>query len=102
MFTPIETTIGALLLHLATTTLLFDDGIILGVSGLLRQLFNDPKHAASSPALWFVVGTAIATSLVLAVAPEIIPAYPDPDANFLKVVGSGLLTGWGTKVSVRV
>lgn len=99
MFTPIETSIGALLLHLATTTLLFDGGLILGASGLIRQLFQNPKQALTTPAPWFFFGMAIATVLVKRYIPESVPVYPDLGGNFLTVVANGLLTGLGTKVS---
>jgi hypothetical protein len=102
MFTPIETALGAVLLHLATTTLLFDTGAILGASGLLRRLLQNPKHElANTPTMWFFAGMAAAVGLIALSTPEILPEYPafDFDAlSILRTALAGVLTGWGTKV----
>lgn len=105
MFTPVETTAGALLLHLATTSLLFDAGAILGASGLLRRLLRDPKNeiAQQTTTLWFFFGMALATVFVKSLTTNIVPSLPALELHMndlLKVTAAGLLTGWGTKVTL--
>jgi hypothetical protein len=101
MFTPFETTAGALLLHLATSTLLFDAGAILGASGLLRRVIHDPKHEVTqSPTIWFFGGMATAVGLTALSMPRMIPDYPVfklDGLSILRTIGTGFLTGWGTK-----
>lgn len=98
MFTPVETSIGALLLHQATSTLLYQNGHVLGMSGFIRQLFNGP----SAETLAFFVGMAASYLPLKAVAPQFITSYPEasitiPSALF--TAGVGALIGLGTKMS---
>jgi hypothetical protein len=97
MFTFVETAVGALLLHQATTALLFNNGSILGISGLLRQLLN----TRSLVAVLFFVGMALSYVVLNSVAPEVLPDYPTVQWNqrsVLITLGTGVLVGWGTKV----
>jgi hypothetical protein len=97
MFTPIETSIGAFMLHQATATLLFDNGTILGVSGFLRRLF---ETGSSTPFLFFT-GMALSYASMLQFAPSILPTYPIfrlTRNEMLSALGTGMLMGWGTKV----
>jgi hypothetical protein len=98
MFTPVDTAVGALLLHQATTTLLFNNGSILGVSGLLRQLIN----SRSLVSLLFFTGMVSSYLVANALAPEVLPDYPIVDwdqKSIIFTLGTSLLVGWGTKVS---
>lgn len=106
MFTPIETTAGAILLHLSTTTFLFDAGAILGASGFLRRLFRNPRDEITqqTPTLWFFVGIALAATFTIKFLPNAVPTYPSLGwsvASALQTTASGILTGWGTKVSFQ-
>ncbi|KAF2404997.1 hypothetical protein EJ06DRAFT_525575 [Trichodelitschia bisporula] len=98
MFTPVETALGALLLHQATTTLLFNNGSILGVSGFLRKLLGNRTFDA--PGL-FLLGMGAAYIPLRIFAPEHLPHYlPGAGATLhsaLLALISGALTGWGTK-----
>lgn len=99
MFTPIETTIGALLLHQATSILLYQNGNILGASGFIRRLFSKPTKGLAA----FFVGMATSFLPLKVLAPELLTKYPPMPATLeqaLVTVGLGLLVGWGTKVSV--
>ena len=105
MFTPIQTTAGAILLHLATTILLFDTGAILGASGFLRRLLLNPRKevTTNSSTTWFFAGTALASAFLVKLLPSVVPKYPNVEwepSTVLQAVLGGLLTGWGTKVSV--
>jgi hypothetical protein len=98
MFTPVETSIGAILLHQATSNLLYKNGNILGVSGLLRQLFTAPTKEAMA----FFVGMAASYVPLKALAPQLITSYPLVPVTLqtaLVTISMGALIGLGTKVS---
>lgn len=98
MFTPVETSIGAWLLHEATSNLLFQNGNVLGASGLLRQLFSNPKRET----LAFFAGMAASLIPLKMFLPELVVEYPVVPTSLPAVVatiGIGALVGWGTKVS---
>ncbi|KAF2785866.1 YeeE/YedE family integral membrane protein [Melanomma pulvis-pyrius CBS 109.77] len=98
MFTPIETSIGALLLHQATSVLLFQNGTVLGASGYMRRLFSTPTRGT----LAFFVGMAASILPLKLFLPELVTVYPPVPSTLqaaLVTVGVGALVGWGTKVS---
>ncbi|OAK98287.1 YeeE/YedE family integral membrane protein [Phaeosphaeriaceae sp. SRC1lsM3a] len=98
MFTPIETSIGALLLHQATSNLLYQNGSILGASELMRQLFTDPTKET----LAFFVGMAASVLPLRALAPQFVTSFPTATMTLqagLFTAGVGALVGWGTKMS---
>ncbi|KAG9185224.1 hypothetical protein G6011_07768 [Alternaria panax] len=98
MFTPIETTIGALLLHQATSNLLYQNGDILGASGYLRRLFSAPTKEL----LAFFTGMAASYVPLKALAPQLITEFPAAQISLqtaLVTVATGALIGWGTKMS---
>jgi hypothetical protein len=98
MFTPVETSIGALLLHQATSVLLFQNGNVLGASGYMRQLFTAPTNGT----LWFFAGMAGSLIPLKALLPELVTQYPTVPTTWSAAIatfGVGTLVGWGTKVS---
>jgi hypothetical protein len=98
MFTPVETSIGALLLHQATSNLLYQNGDILGASGLLRQLFTAPTRETIA----FFVGMAASYLPLKALAPQLLTSYPAVPMTLHTVLFTasvGALIGLGTKVS---
>jgi len=98
MFTPIETSVGALLLHQSTSVLLFQNGTVLGASGYIRRLFSTPTRGT----LAFFVGMAASVLPLKLFQPNLITSYPPvPDTLLaaLATVGVGIFVGWGTKVS---
>jgi hypothetical protein len=97
MFTPIETTIGALLLHQATSNLLYQNGDVLGASGYLRRFFSAPTKEL----LAFFTGMAASYVPLKALAPQLITEYPALQISsqvVIATVATGALIGWGTKV----
>ncbi|KAF2830092.1 YeeE/YedE family integral membrane protein-like protein [Ophiobolus disseminans] len=98
MFTPVETGIGAILLHQATSNLLYKNGNVLGVSGFLRQLFTSPTKETIA----FFVGMAASYVPLKALTPHLITSYPavptTPQAALL-TIGVGAIVGLGTKMS---
>lgn len=99
MFTPIETSIGALLLHQATSVLLFQNGTVLGASGYMRRFFSTPTRET----LAFFVGMAASVLPLKLFLPELVTIYPPVPSTLqaaLVTVGVGALVGWGTKVNI--
>ena len=97
MFTPVETSIGAFLLHQATSNLLYQNGDILGLSSYLRRLFSAPTKEL----LAFFTGMATSYIPLKALAPQLITEYPAVQSSpqsALFTVAIGALIGWGTKV----
>jgi hypothetical protein len=101
MFTPIETTVGAVLLHQATSNLLYQNGNILGLSGYLRRLINAPTVEL----LAFFTGMAASYVPLKLLVPELITRYPSVPITVqsaLFTTGVAALIGWGTKVCLDV
>lgn len=97
MFTPVETSIGAVLLHQATSNLLYQNGSILGVSGLLRRVMNAPTVEV----LALFAGMAASFPLLEWFLPELVTRYPVMPVTVQTTVfttGVAALVGWGTKV----
>jgi uncharacterized membrane protein YedE/YeeE len=97
MFTPVETSIGAILLHQATSNLLYQNGNILGVSGLLRQLFATPTKETMA----FFAGMAASYLPLNALAPQLVTRYPTAPITLQAALATtcvGTLVGLGTKV----
>jgi hypothetical protein len=98
MFTPIETSIGAVLLHQATSNLLYQNGNVLGASGLIRQLFSSPSRET----LAFFAGMAASYLPLKSLAPQLLTSYPTAPMTLqasLATICVGALIGLGTKVS---
>lgn len=97
MFTPVETTVGALLLHQATSNLLYQNGNILGLSGYLRQLLSAPTKEQIA----FFTGMAASYVPLKALAPQLMAVYPMVQLSPKTAMATsavGALIGWGTKV----
>ena len=97
MFTPIETTVGAVLLQQATSNLLYKNGAVLGASGFLRRLFTTPSRDTLS----FFAGMAMSFVPLKLFLPDLLPTYPAVPSSLqgaLVTVGIGLLVGLGTQV----
>lgn len=96
MFTPVEATIGALLLSQATTTLLLNNGRILGASSLIAGSVSAPG-LNNIPIL---AGIGLSAGFVTFFVPWLLPNYD----NVVEIFGSwtwilsGLVVGMGTKV----
>lgn len=97
IFTIVDTAIGALLLRQATTTLLFNNGSILGVSGLLRTFIS----TRSLTTVLFFAGMALSYVLMSSLAPEVLPEYPIvrwDEGTILFTLVTSILVGWGITV----
>jgi hypothetical protein len=97
MFTPIETTIGAVLLHQATSNLLYQNGTILGLSGFLRRAMSAPTVET----LTFFTGMLASYLPLKLLVPEMVTKYPSTPITLqvaLFTTGVAALVGWGSKV----
>lgn len=97
MFTPIHTSLGALLLFQGSSGLLFHNGAVFGISSLVSgSVFNPSRDNVP-----IVVGLVSSVLPVYLLAPSLIPNYPAAPqtlASAAATLGVGFLLGWGTKV----
>jgi len=97
MFTPVETSIGAVLLHQATSNLLYQNGNILGASGFLRQVLAAPTKETVA----FFAGMAASYFPLKTFLPQLMTSYPTVPITVpaaLATAAVGALIGLGTKV----
>lgn len=111
MFTPVHTTLGALLLFSGSYGLLAHNGRVFGISSILRSCLLQPASWRGDDNNWPILAGLVSSPLLLAlVMPSLLPSYP-PDAfstaatggmsiwaPVVRTIGLGVLTGWGTKV----
>lgn len=97
MFTPVNTSLGALLLFQGSFGLLLHNGKVFGISSLLSGCVFNP----SLDNLPIIAGLVSSLGPIYLFAPSLIPAYPAAPSSWESVattLGLGLLVGWGTKV----
>lgn len=98
MFTPIHTSLGALLLFQGSSGLLLHNGAVFGISSLLSGCVFNPSRD-NVPIITGLVSSIIPVFLL---APSLIPSYPPAPqslASAAATLGVGFLLGWGTKVT---
>ncbi|GFF65616.1 UPF0394 membrane protein PD_1892 [Aspergillus lentulus] len=96
MFTPVHTSLGALLLFQSSSGLLLHNGAVFGVSSLLSGCVFNPT-CDNVP---IIVGLVSSVAPIYLFAPSLIPTYPPAPNSWASVAstfGIGLLLGWGTK-----
>lgn len=99
MFTPVQTFLGGLLLHLSTQGLLEDTGRVFGISGIV----SDAVLGDRAKWRWAVVAGLVAGPAVVH-AVGIAPYVPDPTAWTWATMSSsrfalaGGLIGFGAKL----
>ncbi|KAH0605662.1 uncharacterized protein H6S33_004884 [Morchella sextelata] len=94
MFTPVETTIGALLLLQSTTTLLLTTGQPLGASSTLGTTLTSP----SLHNLPLITGMLLATTATSHLAPHLLPPS-SPAVSNPRYILAALLVGAGTRLA---
>lgn len=100
MFTPVNTSLGALLLFQGSSGLLLHNGKVFGISSLLSGCVFKP----GLDNLPIIAGLVSSLAPVYLFVPSLIPTYPAAPSSWKSVastLGLGLLVGWGTKVSVH-
>ena len=93
-FTPIGGLVGGLMIGMAAALFLVLAGRISGISGILEGALQRPgswRHA-------YLIGLPLGTSLVLALAPQVVAA-PVLPASWALLATSGLLVGFGARLS---
>ena len=93
MFTPLQTGLGALLLHQATSILLFHNGKVLGASSIIAQSLSGAEGEDG----WVLAGMGAGAMLVRAVMPGLVPLYGS-GGQWWRVGATAAMVGWGTKV----
>ena len=91
-FTPFDATSGGVLIGVAVAILLFFNGRIAGISGILGGLFNSKKHDTAWR-LAFLAGLVFSASIWRLVAD--LPAI-QLDASLSTIFVAGILVGVGT------
>lgn len=100
MFTPVHTSLGALLLFQGSTGLLLHNGAVFGISSLLSGCVFNP----SRDNVPIIAGLVSSVAPVLVFSPSLIPSYPAAPGSWtslLSTLGTGFLLGWGTKVRLH-
>jgi uncharacterized protein len=96
MFTPIETSIGALLIHLAVSTLLLNNGDILSFTAILGRDMGTWKRLENVAIL---LGMVVSILGAKAFIPTLAPSFvPDLKMTTTGLVAAGVFVGWGTRV----
>jgi uncharacterized membrane protein YedE/YeeE len=90
-FTPLSSLAGGLLIGLAASILLFFNGQVAGVSGILRGVVA-PARGEVAWKLWFLGGLVAGGLVLRGVRPEVFGAAPPT----VTAVAAGLLVGFGT------
>ncbi|KAL4867380.1 hypothetical protein BDV12DRAFT_186780 [Aspergillus spectabilis] len=96
MFTPVHTSLGALMLYQSSSGLLLHNGSVFGVSSLLSGFMLNPSRD-NVPIITGLLSSVVPIYLFV---PSLLPRYPAPPsswASLLSTVGTGFLLGWGTK-----
>lgn len=91
-FTPVDAASGGILIGIAVTILLFFNGRIAGISGILGGLFNFKKHDTAWR-LAFLAGLVFSASIWSLVAD--LPAI-QLDVSLSTIFVAGVLVGVGT------
>ncbi|RDW81380.1 YeeE/YedE family protein [Aspergillus mulundensis] len=96
MFTPVHTSLGALLLYQSSSSLLLHNGSVFGVSSLLSGFMLRPSRD-NVPIIAGLLSSVIPIYLLM---PSLLPTYPAAPSSWgsiLSTIGTGFLLGWGTK-----
>ena len=95
-FTPWASSIGGIILGVASASFILVNGRILGISGIMGGLMP-PKVGDTFWRISFLLGLFIAPTVFHAVVPAQYITAPRIDASELTVIAAGLLVGIGTR-----
>ncbi|KAE8414124.1 hypothetical protein BDV36DRAFT_266360 [Aspergillus pseudocaelatus] len=96
MFTPVHTSLGALLLFQSSSGLLLHNGAVFGISSLLSGSVLRPTRD-NVPIIAGLLSSVVPIYLFV---PSLIPLYPPGPNSWASVastLATGFLLGWGTK-----
>lgn len=94
-FTPLSATLGGLLIGLSAAALLYFNGRIAGISGIVGRLLTPEAGEVAWRAV-FVLGLLVGGGALMWVYPEALPAGHPQSAALL--ASAGLLVGFGTSL----
>lgn len=89
--------LGGLMIGVAVSLMLFLNGRITGVSGIVSGMITGASSKPRGDFLWrllFCLGLVLGGSVLVQVFPESIPSHIDRDVSILII--AGLLVGFGT------
>ena len=95
-FTPWASSIGGIILGVASAIFILVNGRILGISGILGGLLP-PKAGDTTWRVAFILGMLAAPTVFHAVVPAQYITAPRIDATEWMVIAAGLLVGIGTR-----
>lgn len=94
-FAPVASTIGGILIGLSAAALLYFNGRIAGISGILSGAL-EPLRDGSSGKVAFIGGLLVGGGVAYAVAPEMFAVTVE--RSWMAAVAAGLLVGFGTRL----
>ena len=94
-FTPINSLLGGIFIGLAATILLLANGRIMGISGILSDIFLFKEKDQVSWRIVFVIGVLIGSFLYLMIFQTI---KSEMVADRILLIQAGLLVGLGTSI----
>ena len=94
-FTPINSLLGGICIGLAATILLFANGRIMGISGILGDIISFKEKDQISWRIVFVIGVLIGPFLYLMIFQDF---KSEMVADRILLIQAGLLVGLGTSI----
>ena len=94
-FTPINSLLGGIFIGLAATILLFANGRIMGISGILGDIISFKEKDQISWRIVFVIGVLIGPFLYLMIFQDF---KSEMVADRILLIQAGLLVGLGTSI----
>ncbi len=94
-FTPYTALIGGAMIGLATVTLLWFNGRIAGISGIVNGLLTR-ESGDIAWRWWFVIGLTVGAGFYVWLSP--MPIEPRTDFPYPLLVLAGFLVGFGTRM----
>lgn len=92
MFTIVESTVGAILIHLATTSYLSECGKTVGFSSVIYR-----SAANQSPdTIPICLGLLLSSLICYYVIPEYVPPALSVDNSYYRIIIAAALVGWGS------
>lgn len=95
-FTPVESTIGGMLIGLSAALLLLFTGRIAGISGIAGGLLTRPPRSEVYWRALFIGGLVLGGLVMSALAPSLFEMKLD--RSMLALVAAGLFVGFGTRL----
>lgn len=96
-FTPIASTVGGLLIGLSAAALLYFNGRIAGVSGVLGQALA-PDEGERSWRVMFLAGLVVGGAALFVLSPGLFERSTEGASHWPLIALAGVLVGFGTRL----